>query len=75
MTMQIQIHNLDSARTAKVEVQDFDMARRTIACVDEFRIGPGEGRSVYIHAARQFIVTEDPLATQIKPAAPPESQR
>lgn len=71
MTMQVQITNLDSARTAKIEVQDFDIERRTIACVDQFRLGPGEGRSVYIHAARQFVVTEDPLAQRAADSASP----
>ena len=62
MTMEVRVTNNDKARTAKVEVQDFNTERRTIACVEEFHLGPGEGRSIWIHAARQFVVTEDPLA-------------
>lgn len=65
MTMQVEIKNLDALRTARVEVQDFNIERRTIACVDEFQLGPGESRSVYIHAARQFVVTEDPLVQRL----------
>lgn len=40
---------------------------KPIVCVEEFRIGPKGSRSVYIHAARQFVVTEDPPAEQPKP--------
>jgi len=67
MTMQVQITNLDNGRTAKVEVQDFNIDRRTIACVDSFLLSPGESRSVWIHAARKVEITEDPLVQIQKP--------
>ena len=67
MTMLISVKNEDPTRTARVEVQDFSVERRTIACVDLFELAPGMSRAVHIHAARQVVVTENPLAEIPKP--------
>lgn len=68
MTMRVTITNADvSGRVAHVQVEDFDHDKPGVA--DEFTLGKGEARSVYIHAARRVIVTEDPLAEVPAPGA------
>lgn len=70
MTMQISITNDDPARTAKVEVQEFSLERRTIACIETRTLAPGTGTTVYLHAARKVEITEDASATLPKPSTP-----
>ena len=67
MTMQIKIDNLDLARTAQVEVQDFNIHNGTVTVAERFSLSPGEARTVYIHAARSIQVTEDAMAMQPLP--------
>ena len=61
MTMEISIKNGDAHRTAEVREQEYDVTKGAAPVREsKVRLGPGESRTFYIHAAKTLLVVEDP---------------
>jgi len=62
MTMEIKITNADQQRVAEVREREVDVTSQTgqAARESKTRLGPGESRSFWIHAAKTLLITEDP---------------
>lgn len=63
MTMAIEIKNGDPHRVAEVREEEWDLTQGSgpqAARQHKSRLGPGESRTFYIHAAKTLTVVEDP---------------
>lgn len=64
MAMEIKIVNGDAHRVAEVREQEFSVTSASgapvAANVTKSRLGPGESRSFWIHAAKTLLIVEDP---------------
>lgn len=58
MTMLVRITNEDKERTARVEVQEFEIGKPTPKDSSITDLGPGEGAGFYIHASKRIIIEE-----------------
>lgn len=66
MTMKITVSNGDGHRVAEVREQEFDVTNASGPSAvrqNRVRLGPGESRSFWIHAAKTLEIVEDPTGS------------
>lgn len=68
MTMQIRIENMDAARRAVMRITNWAAFGDRVQTTDQ-ALPPGSSAIVYIHAACDVTVTEDPAAALAPSAA------
>lgn len=69
MTIEVEITNLDTARTIQVRGEEVPVPGRNPRTGEYATLGPGQTTRVHVHAAKSISIIELPDAPQPKAAA------